>query len=82
MRKMATANLHTKILNFTGFDSGRILSLRVGILMSIGSFPESSSQAILVGMILGGRLGVQLRVATEARARGGPALGQADGIIR
>ena len=30
--------------------------------MSIGSFPETSSQAILVGIILVGRLGCALRV--------------------
>ena len=54
-----TANLRTKILDFGGFDSSRIFSLRVGILMSIGDFPESLSQAILVGIILVGRLGAQ-----------------------
>ena len=50
-----TANLRTKILDFGGFDSSRIFSLRVGILMSIGDFPESLSQAILAGVILVGR---------------------------
>ena len=34
-----TANLRTKILDFGGLDSSRILSLRGGILMSIGNFP-------------------------------------------
>ena len=29
-----------KILGFRGFDSGRILSLLGGIIMSIGGFPE------------------------------------------
>ena len=53
-----TANLRTKILDFGGLDSIRILSSRGGILMSIGGFPESLSQAILVGIILLGRLGV------------------------
>ena len=43
-----TANLRTKILAFRGFDSGRILILRGGILMSIGNFPEMLSQRILV----------------------------------
>ena len=37
----STANLRTKILDFRGFDSSIILRLRGGILMSIGSFPES-----------------------------------------
>ena len=35
-----TANLCTKILDFRGFDSSRILISRGGILMSIGDFPE------------------------------------------
>ena len=45
------ANLHTKILDFEGFDSNIILRLKGGILMSIGISPESSSQGILVGII-------------------------------
>ena len=45
-------------MDFGGFDSNIILILRGGILMSIGDFPESLSQAILVGIILVGRLGV------------------------
>ena len=55
-----TANLRTKILDFRGFDSSRILSLRGGILMSIGNFSESLSEAILVGrfLVLVGRFGV------------------------
>ena len=52
-----TANLRTKILDFRGFDSSVILFLRCGILMSIGDPPESLSQAILVGIMLVGRLG-------------------------
>ena len=55
---MGTANLRTKILDFRGFDSGRILISRGGILMSVGDFPEVLSQRILVGIILVGRLGV------------------------
>ena len=51
------ASLRTKILDFRGFDSGIILNLRGIILMSIRNFPESLSQAILVGIILVGRLG-------------------------
>ena len=54
------ANLHTKILDFGGFDSSRVLILRRGILMSIGISPESLSQAILVGIILVGKSGVIL----------------------
>ena len=53
------AYLRTKILDFGGFDSSRILILRGGILMSMWNFPESLSQGILVGIILVGRLGVR-----------------------
>ena len=53
-----TPNLPTNIMDFRGFDSSIILILRGGILMSIGDFPESLSQAILVGVMLVGRLGV------------------------
>ena len=56
--KTTTANLRSKILDFRGFDSIRILILRVGILMSIGDFPEMLSQQTLVGVILVGTLGV------------------------
>ena len=51
------ANLGTKIMDFRGFDSSVILILRGGIPRSIASFPEGLSQAILVGMMLVGRLG-------------------------
>ena len=53
-----TANLPTNIMDFGGFDSSIILMLRGGLLMSIGNFLESLSQAILVGIMLVGRLGV------------------------
>ena len=59
-RAMDTANLRTKILDFRGFDSSRILIWRGGIVMSIGDFPEGLSQAILVGIMLVGRLGVMI----------------------
>ena len=42
----STANLRTKILDFSGFDSSAILSLRGGIPRPIGNFLESLSQAI------------------------------------
>ena len=35
----STANLPTRILDFRGFHSSRILNLRGGILRSIGKFP-------------------------------------------
>ena len=45
------ANLRTKILDFRGFDSSRILILRGGIILSIGNSPEFSSRRIL-GVLL------------------------------
>ena len=53
-----TTNLRTRILDFRGFDSSRILMLRGGILMSRGNFPEILSPQILVRIISAGRLGV------------------------
>ena len=53
-----TANHRTNIMDFRGSDSSIILSLRGGIPMPIGDFPESLSQAMLVGVMLVGRWGV------------------------
>ena len=53
-----TPDLPTNIVDFGGFDSSVILIERGGILMSKGDFPESLSQAMLVGVMLVGRLGV------------------------
>ena len=39
----STANLRTKIRDFRGFDSSRILIFRGGIIMSIGNKLESSN---------------------------------------
>ena len=68
IQQCSTASLRTEILDFRGFDSGRILNSRGGILMSIGDFPEMLSQQIYVGIILVGRLG--LVVAGQPRNRG------------
>ena len=46
------------LVDFRGFYSSIILDLRGGLLMSIGDFPESLSQAMLVGIVSVGRLGV------------------------
>ena len=46
-------------MGFGGFDSSIMLCLRGGILISMGDFLESLSQAMLVGVMLVGRLGVQ-----------------------
>ena len=60
-----TANLRTKILDFRGSDSSRILILRGGILISIGNFPGNLSQAILVRRFLVGRVGVDVRAVGD-----------------
>ena len=54
----STPGSPTNIVGFGGFDSSTMLILRGGILMSIGDFPESSSQAMLVCVMLVGGLGV------------------------
>ena len=63
------ANLRTstKILDFRGFDSSRILNLWAGILMyiGIGDFPDMLSQQILVGIIFIGRFGRIQRCAND-----------------
>ena len=52
-------NPNTKIMDFRVADSSIISILRGGIPMSMGDFPDSLSQAILVGIMLVGRLGVR-----------------------
>ena len=61
-------NLCTNIMDFAGLDSSIILMIRGGTLRPIGNFPESLSQAMLVGVMLVGRLGVPRRL----RSLGGP----------
>ena len=56
----------TKILDFGGFDSGRILILRRGILRSIGNCTAVLSLRILVGINLVGRLGVAIHKDVES----------------
>ena len=56
-----TANPPTNIADFRGFDSSVILILRGGIPRPIGDFPEGLSQAMLVWIMLVGRLGVRFR---------------------
>ena len=77
-RQLATANLRTKILDFRGLDSSRILILRNAILMSMGDFPDILSQEILVGISLVGRLGVaeQLRQPGCCQVAAGAGQGQ------
>ena len=62
-----THNLATNIVGFRGFHSSITLISRGGILMSIGDFLESLSQARLAGTMLVGRLGVQ-----AYKGQGGP----------
>ena len=61
-----TANRRSNIMDFRGFDSGVILIVRGGIPRPIGNFPESLSQAILIGIMLVGRLGVVMLVTATA----------------
>ena len=56
-------------MDFRGFDSSIILMSSGAILMSIGNFPESLSQAILVGIMLEGRSGAVLRQCGGRGAR-------------
>ena len=65
---MYTANLPTTVVDFRGFDSSVILNLRGGILRYVGQFPENLSQAMLVGIMLVGSLGVISRTATISLA--------------
>ena len=53
-----TPNLPTNIVDFRGFGSNIILILMAGIPRPMGDFPESLTQAMLVGVMLVGRLGV------------------------
>ena len=73
----AAANLRTKLLDFRGSDSSIILVLRGGFPSPIGKLLVSLSQAILVGIILVGRLDVPHRACLCCRqmspARGGGA---------
>ena len=55
--RVYTPNLPTNIVDFKGFDSSIILIWRGGIPRPIGNSPESLSQAMLVGIMLVGRLG-------------------------
>ena len=56
-----TPNLPTNMVDFRGFYSSTILKLRGEIPRPIGDLPESLSQAMLVGVMLVGGLGVGLR---------------------
>ena len=58
LMKTCYAQSPSNIVDFRGFDSIIILVLRGEILMSIGDFPESLSQAMLVGVMLVEKLGV------------------------
>ena len=60
-----TPNLPTTIVDFRGFDSSIMLILRGGIPRPIGNFPEGLTQAMLVGIMLVGGLGVTTRPNKE-----------------
>ena len=63
---MANLCTCTRIVDFGGFDSS---ILRGGIPRPIGNFPECLSQAILVGIMLVGRLGVSPNDLSPRRVR-------------
>ena len=56
----STPNLPTNIVDFRGFESNIIFMLRGGIPRPTGDFLEIVSQAMLVGIMKVGRLGVTL----------------------
>ena len=58
MMCICSANVPTNIAGFRGFDSSQFLISRGGVPRPIGNFPESSSQAMLGGIMLVGGLGV------------------------
>ena len=68
------------IMDFRGFDSSIILIIRGGIPRPMGNSPESLSQAILVGVILVGRLGVV--EATRTLKAGWPPRPQMSSILQ
>ena len=55
-------HLSTNIVDFRGFDSSIISIYRGGIPRPIGDFLESLTQAMLVGVMLVGRLDARARV--------------------
>ena len=57
-RRRTSASLRTKTLDPRGFDSGGILMLRGGTLMSVGNFTAILSQRILAGRFVVRRVGV------------------------
>ena len=67
----STPNLPTNIVDFKGFDSSIIWILRGGIPRPIGDFPESLGQAMLVGIMSVGRLGVARVSGSRGRVRCG-----------
>ena len=64
-----TPNLPTNIVGFRGLDSSIILIVRGGIPRPTRKFPESLSQAMLVGIMLVGRLGVHTYLHTYTQRR-------------
>ena len=80
LQTRVTLNLPTNIVDLGGFDSSIMSFFRGWILMSIGIFPESLSQAMLVGVMLVGRSGVAiLRQDLPAAHRGQDLAGENNG---
>ena len=70
----ATPNPPTNIVDFSGFDSSIMLIYRGRIPRHIGNFPEDLTQAMLVGTMLVGRLGVIHLARTDQGPRTGTLL--------
>ena len=66
--RVRTANLRTRILDFGGFDSSIILSLRGGTPKPTGNSPERLSQEILERRFLVGGLGVSMSAPVSVSA--------------
>ena len=62
-------DLPTNIADFRGFDSSVNLIIRADIPRPVGDFPESLTQAMLVGVMLVGRLGVLLSLVKQRHNR-------------
>ena len=60
IRNQDTANIRTNIMDFRGSDSSTILIVKGWYSQAHREFPEILSQAILVGIMLVGRVGVCL----------------------
>ena len=78
LARRSTSSLRNKILDFRGLDSSRILICKGWNSHANRNFPEDLSQAILVGTISVGRLGVPSRSSVSGL---GGSSGRAPGAV-